>query len=68
MDRGIGVASLDQRTDRRRRGVEDADLAVLDDLPEPAGIRVGRHALKDDFGGATGEDVYKRQALSCKAM
>src|SRR5690606_10847728 len=31
-------AGAHQRADRRRRGVEDADLVLLDDLPEAAGI------------------------------
>ena len=54
--RGRGAfGGLDQRTDRRRRGVEDADLVILDHLPEAAGVRIGRHALEDDLGGAAGE-------------
>ena len=43
---------LDQRADRGRRGVEHRDLVVLDHLPEPAGVGIGRHALEDDLGRA----------------
>jgi hypothetical protein len=50
-----GFAGLDQRADRRRRGVEDVDLVRLDHLPEAAGIRIGRHAFEDDLGGAAGQ-------------
>ena len=55
MDLLVGVGGLDQRTDRGRRGVEDRDLVVLDHLPETAGIRIGRHTLEHDLGGAAGQ-------------
>ena len=58
--RGIGVRRLDQRADRRGRGVEDADLVILDHLPEAARIRVRRHAFEHDFGRAHGERSVQR--------
>ena len=48
----VAFGSLDQRADRRRRGVEDADLVVLDHLPEAACVGIGRHAFEDDLGAA----------------
>ena len=36
----------------RRRGVEQADLILLDDIPEAVGIGVGGHALEHHVGGA----------------
>src|SRR5574343_171142 len=55
MHGGVGVGGLDQRTDRGRGGVENGRLVILDHLPETAGVRIGRHAFEDDFGGATGQ-------------
>ena len=48
----VGLGGLDERTDGRRGGVEHADLVALDHFPETAGVRVSRHALKNDLGGA----------------
>src|SRR5205807_4586889 len=40
------LALAHQGADRGRRGVEDADLVLVDDLPEARRVRVVRHALK----------------------
>ncbi len=48
----MAFRGLDQRADRRRRGVEDADLVVLDHLPEAPRVGVGGNAFEDDLGGA----------------
>ena len=55
MHGGIGIGSLDQRTDRSRCSVENGGLVILDHLPETTGIRVGRDAFEDDFGRATSQ-------------
>ena len=47
-----GVAGLHQRADRGRCGVEDVDLVLVDDLPEPRIGRVVGHALEHQGGGA----------------
>ena len=44
------VSLLHQRPDRRRRGVEDVDLVLVDDLPEPSGIGIRRHPLEHEGG------------------
>ena len=49
------VARLHQRADRGRRGVEDVDLVLVDDLPEPRHGRIVRHAFEHQRGGAVGE-------------
>ncbi len=46
------VARLHQRADRGRRGVEDVDLVLVDDVPEAGVIRVVRHALEHQRGRA----------------
>ncbi len=49
------VARLHQRADRRRRGVEDVDLVLVDHLPEAGVGRVVGHALEHQRRGAVGE-------------
>ena len=49
------VAGLHQRADRGRRGVEDIDLVLVDDLPESRHRRIIRHAFEHQRGGAVGE-------------
>ncbi len=49
------VAGPDQGADRGRRGVEDVDPEVVDDLPVAAGVGIDRHRLEHDGGGAVGE-------------
>ena len=49
---GEGLPELHQGSDGGRRGVELADLVLLDDLPEPVVGRVERRALEDDRGRA----------------
>ena len=49
---GRSAPGLDQRADRRRRGIEDIDPVILNGLPEATGVGIGRHALEDDLGGA----------------
>ena len=49
------LARLHQRADRRRRGVEDVDLVLVDDLPEARDRGIGRHALEHQRRGAVGE-------------
>src|SRR5690606_12413432 len=49
------LARADERADRRRRGVEDADLVLVDDLPEPGGVGVVGHALEHEGRGAVAE-------------
>ncbi len=49
------VAGLHQRADRGRRGVDDVDLVLVANLPEPRHARVVRHALEHQRGGAVRE-------------
>src|SRR5690606_8552140 len=49
------LALAHQRTDGGRGGVEDVDAVLVDDLPEAAGVRPGRHALEHQGGRAVGE-------------
>ena len=51
----VGLGGLDERADRRGRGVEDGALVALDHLPEAPGVRVGGHALEHDLRGAGGQ-------------
>src|SRR5215208_6200379 len=46
---GLGAA-LHERPDGGRRGVEDVDLVVLDDLPPAVAFRVGGRSLEDEGG------------------
>ena len=46
------IARLHQGADRGRRGVEDVDLVLVDDLPEPRHRRIIRHAFEHQRGGA----------------
>ena len=48
-------ARAHQRADRGRRGVEDIDLVLVDDFPEPAHRRIVRHALEHQRRRAVGE-------------
>ena len=52
---GIHVGGLDERANRRRRGVEDADLVLLYGLPETSGVRKRRYSFEHDLGRADGE-------------
>ena len=45
----VALGSLDQGTDGRGCGVENRALVALNHLPEASGIRVRRHAFKDDL-------------------
>ena len=49
------LARAHQRADRGRRGVEDVDLVLVDDFPEPAQRRVVREALEHQRRRAVGE-------------
>jgi hypothetical protein len=49
------LALAHQRADRRGRRVELRDLVLVDDVPEAAGVGVGRHALEHDRGRAVGQ-------------
>ncbi len=49
------IALAHQGADRRGRGIEDVDLVLVDDLPEARGIRIVRHALEHQRGGAVGQ-------------
>ena len=49
------VARLHQRADRGRRGVEDVDLVLVDDFPEPRVARIIRHAFEHQRGRAVRE-------------
>ena len=49
------LALAHQRADRGGGGVEDVDLVLGADLPEAAGIGVGRHALEHHRGRPVGE-------------
>ncbi len=49
------VAGLHQRADGGRRGVEDVDLVLVADLPEPRHAGIVRHALEHQRGGAVGQ-------------
>ena len=58
------VAPLDEGADRRRRGVEDGDAEVVDDLPEAIGLRVVRRALVHDGGRAVRERAVDDVAVA----
>ena len=58
------VARLHQRADRGRRGVEDIDLVLVDDLPEPRHRRIIRHAFEHQRGGAVGERAIDDVAVA----
>src|SRR5690606_29158267 len=45
------VAQGHQGADSGRRGIEDIDLVLVDDLPTAGGVRVGRHTLEHQGGG-----------------
>ena len=51
----IVLALAHQRPDRGRRGVEDRDIVLVDDLPEARRVRVVRHALEHQGRRAVGE-------------
>ena len=55
---------LHQRADRGRRGVEDVDLVLVDDVPEPRIIRIIRHALEHQRGRAVGERPVENVAVA----
>ena len=58
------VAALHQRADRGRRGVEDVDLVLVDDVPEPRIVGVVRHALEHQRGRAVGERAVEDVAVA----
>ena len=58
------LALAHERADRRRRGVEDVDLVLVDHLPEARGVRVVRHALEHQRGGAVGERAVDDVAVA----
>ena len=49
------LARLHERADGGRRGVEDVDVVLVDDLPEPGDRRIGRHAFEHQGRGAVRE-------------
>ena len=49
------LARRHQRADRRRRGIEDVDAMLVDDLPEARLRRIIRHALEHQRRRAIGE-------------
>ncbi len=58
------VAGLHQRADRGRRGVEDVDLVLVDDVPEARIVRIVRHALEHQRGRAVGERAVDDVAVA----
>ncbi|CEG10123.1 hypothetical protein BN961_03558 [Afipia felis] len=58
------VTGLHQRADRRRRGVEDVDLVLVDDVPEPRIVRIVRHAFEHHRGRAVGERPVQNVAVA----
>ena len=58
------VAGLHQRADRGRRGVEDVDLVLVDDVPEPRIVGIVRHALEHQRGGAVGQRPVEDVAVA----
>ena len=58
------VAPLDERANRRRGGVEDRDLVLLDDLPEAAFIRAVRRAFVHQDRRAGGERAVDDVAVA----
>ena len=50
MDFFVPFGQLDERADRGRCGVKNADLVFFDHLPEAAGVRVGGNAFENDLG------------------
>ncbi len=54
-----------QRTDCSRCGVEDTDAELVDDIPEPSGIRVGRHAFKHYARCSVAERTINNIAVAC---
>ncbi len=58
------VAVPHQGADRGRRGVEDADLVLVDHLPEARDGRVVRHALEHQRDRAVGERAVDDVAVA----
>src|SRR3990172_2491972 len=46
------VALFHKRPDSGRRGVENIDLVLVANIPEPAGIRIARYAFEHNAGSA----------------
>ena len=57
-------ARAHQRADRGRRGVEDVDLVLVDDLPKPRHRRIIRNALEHQRGRAVGERAVDDVAVA----
>ena len=49
------IAQPHEGPNRRRGGVEDGDGKLVADLPKPAGVRIGGHALEHQRGGPVGQ-------------
>ncbi|CAB3772985.1 hypothetical protein LMG29739_06354 [Paraburkholderia solisilvae] len=60
----VRVGHLDQRTDRRRRRIEQRDLVLRDHLPEAARIRIRRHAFEHDLRRAERERPVRDIAMA----
>src|SRR6266851_5761766 len=58
------IAALHQRADRGRRGVEDVDLVLVDDVPEPRIIRIIRHAFEHQRGRAVCQRAVENVAVA----
>mmetsp|Transcript_5026 Transcript_5026/g.12823 ORF Transcript_5026/g.12823 Transcript_5026/m.12823 type:complete len:722 (-) Transcript_5026:224-2389(-) len=58
------VTETHQGPDGGRRSVELGHLVLVDDLPAPAGVRVGRHALEDQGGHAVQERAVGEVGVS----
>ena len=58
------IAFRHQRTDRRRRGVENIDLVLIDDLTHPRRRRPVRHPFKHQRGGAAGQRAVQQIAVA----
>ncbi len=64
MLRGPLVAELHERADRGRRGVEDRDAVLRDELPEAAGVRRHRRALVHEDGRAVEQGAVRHVAVA----
>ena len=62
LDRPLAFAH--QRADGGRRGIEQADLVLVDHLPEARGIRVVRHAFENHFSRTIGQRAIHDVAVA----
>ena len=64
VDFRVDVGRLDQRTDGRWGGIENADVVLLDGFPETARVRVGGNAFEHHLRGAHGHRAIRDVAVA----